>query len=195
MPFSLFDAIFVSPKQRGIVLVLMQRYTYIHAYTDNGKMIFIHRAVKSCQKTHPCNRCRQQRLTVYTQAYSHVEQGRSCYLCQTQFTGCLHQLHGWVQIFTSFTKVVPWACKLCLAKATGLSLLYMTVHYSWVVHIYAVYIMIQCSFGKTLGLSSDLFIKIFTNFITKFSKVYFLQFNSVMNLTIPDLTLQPVKIS
>ena|SRR6218665_192934 len=43
------------------------------------------RAVKSCQNTHPCNRCRQQRLTVYTQAYSQVEQGRSCHLCQTQF--------------------------------------------------------------------------------------------------------------
>ena len=24
------------------------------------------RAVKSCQRTHPCNRCRQHRLTVYT---------------------------------------------------------------------------------------------------------------------------------
>src|SRR6218665_1843165 len=40
------------------------------------------RAVKSCQKTHPCNRSRQHRLTVYTWAYSHVEQGRSCHLCQ-----------------------------------------------------------------------------------------------------------------
>src|SRR6218665_1884839 len=43
------------------------------------------RAVKSCQKTHLGNRSRQHRLTVYTQAYSHVDQGRSCHLCQTQF--------------------------------------------------------------------------------------------------------------
>jgi len=28
---------------------------------------------------------------------------------------------------TSFTQVMPWAFKLCLAKVTGPSLLYMTV--------------------------------------------------------------------
>jgi len=55
----------------------------------------IHSAVKNCQKIHPCNRSRQHRLTVYTQAYSHVEQGRSCHLCQTQFKGPGHYLCEW----------------------------------------------------------------------------------------------------
>src|SRR6218665_3005141 len=52
----------------------------------------VNRAVKSCQKTHPGNRSRQDRLTVYTLAYSHVDQGRFCHLCQTQFKGPGHYL-------------------------------------------------------------------------------------------------------
>ena len=56
------------------------------------KKLVLSRAVKSCQKTHPGNRSRQHRLTVYMQAYSHVDQGRSCHLCQTQFKGPGHYL-------------------------------------------------------------------------------------------------------
>src|SRR6218665_3212495 len=35
---------------------------------------------------------------------------------------------------TSFTQVIPWAFKLCLAKVTGPSLLYVTVGYVYTVN-------------------------------------------------------------
>src|SRR6218665_1638373 len=77
------------------------------------------RAVKSCQKTHPGNRSRQHRLTVYTQAYSHVDQGRSCHLAR-------HNLKA--QGITCVNEVIPY------------------VHYIYIyICIYAVYIMIQCT--------------------------------------------------
>src|SRR6218665_684180 len=44
----------------------------------------IYKAVKSCQKTHPCNRLTAAAATinrVHVGLYSHVEQGRSCHLC------------------------------------------------------------------------------------------------------------------
>src|SRR6218665_223259 len=59
---------------------------YINNYLAIHRAL-LSRAVKNCQTNHPCNRRSQHRLTVYTEAYSHVEQGRSCHLCQTQFKG------------------------------------------------------------------------------------------------------------
>jgi len=66
-------------------------YCYNHVtyyYLQMYLIPLMYRAFKSCKKPHPCNRCMQQRLTVYTYSYSYcitvqlyVEQGRCCLLC------------------------------------------------------------------------------------------------------------------